>query len=777
MSRIDGPLRLREYTARDFSAIQQDLLTYIKRTRPTELNSFFEGDVAKVLIELIAYCGDMLSFSVDRVGEEAFLATCRLFESALRHANSVAYQVATANGASAVLVPVSYEKIPAEIKVASAANEVHTITLAGNPTSGTWTFTFSGETSVAIAHNASAVTVRSTLEAMAVIGEGNVTVTGDDGGPYTVTFVGDLGFTNVAASSGTATNLRRNAIQSVVLSPVPSSGVFRLTFNSGAEETGDLAYNATSSQIETAIELLPSIGAGNVSVTGSASAGFEIEFVGTLVNSPQDLFEVSTNTLDAGGPVSVLITEVQDGAAQSVASVVSVEGYDNTYNPTFKKGTIFQIGTQTWEVTDDTTIIATEVTPTEFQTAFEIPVSSGRSFEETYTSTGVSFQTFTTQNTNVIEGTLEVYVGDTETPWTRVSTLSLAAGDEQAYSVRFDSMGRAVISFGDGNTGAVPAAAQTIYVQAKSGGGAATNIGTGGIKVSLQGLATNSDDVSIAVSVPVVNIAPATGGRDRESLEEIRRNIPAYLRTVDKAITKEDYETLSSQYESDNGSVSRAAAYLETAAILYQTDGPLISESDPLHVEAGTSIVLDGRTFEFSKNFHSTHQDPMLWVNPNLVTVYVWSTGDLGFEASSEALQIDLLRYLQDRSVITTTIRILPGRQRVIDINLGVVKYFSAYTKGDVEEAIIDAARAYFISDEVHPATPFRLSDFYQKIENVEGVDHFVIQSPEGDIEVEKDEIPILGVLTFTLEQTLSNLDTFEDRDLFNDELFDDGMN
>ena len=88
---------------------------------------------------------------------------------------------------------------------AGPSNEVQTVTVTGAPTGGTFTLTWSGQTTTAIAYNATAATVRTALEGLSNIAAGDVTVTGNAGGPYTVTFVGHLGATDVAAMTATAT--------------------------------------------------------------------------------------------------------------------------------------------------------------------------------------------------------------------------------------------------------------------------------------------------------------------------------------------------------------------------------------------------------------------------------------------------------------------------------------------------------------------------------------------------------------------------------------------
>lgn len=84
----------------------------------------------------------------------------------------------------------------------TSVNEVQVVTLNGTPTGGTFTLTYSGQTTGTIAYNASAATVDAALEALSNIGVADVAVTGAAGGPWTVTFETALAATNVAEMTG-----------------------------------------------------------------------------------------------------------------------------------------------------------------------------------------------------------------------------------------------------------------------------------------------------------------------------------------------------------------------------------------------------------------------------------------------------------------------------------------------------------------------------------------------------------------------------------------------
>lgn len=88
-------------------------------------------------------------------------------------------------------------------------SEVQTVTI--DATGGTFTLTFGGQTTSAIAFDAAASAVQTALQALSTIGAGNVLVTGSAGGPYTVTFVGTLKGVNVAQLTSSAASLTGGA--------------------------------------------------------------------------------------------------------------------------------------------------------------------------------------------------------------------------------------------------------------------------------------------------------------------------------------------------------------------------------------------------------------------------------------------------------------------------------------------------------------------------------------------------------------------------------------
>ena len=62
-----------KYTSRDFNSIKKDLVEYAKRYYPESYRDFSENSFGSLMIENIAYIGDILSFYLDYQVNEGFL--------------------------------------------------------------------------------------------------------------------------------------------------------------------------------------------------------------------------------------------------------------------------------------------------------------------------------------------------------------------------------------------------------------------------------------------------------------------------------------------------------------------------------------------------------------------------------------------------------------------------------------------------------------------------------------------------------------------------------
>ena len=193
------------------------------------------------------------------------------------------------------------------ILIGSGTNEKQTVTLMGAITGGSFKLTFDGQQTGSIAYNASAATIQTELEALSNIDVGDVAVTGDDGGPWTIEFKGLLADTDVPVLEVDDSLLEATNEQQTISLASCTGGTFALGF--GGDTTDPIAYNASAATIQTELEALPSIGAGNVSVSGAGP--WVVEFIADLRGTDVDSITVDGSNLT--GVLAATITETTPG--------------------------------------------------------------------------------------------------------------------------------------------------------------------------------------------------------------------------------------------------------------------------------------------------------------------------------------------------------------------------------------------------------------------------------------------------------------------------------
>lgn len=109
---------------------------------------------------------------------------------------------------------------------AAGTDEVQTVTVTGTPTGGTYTLTFSGQTTSGIAFNAAASAVQSALEALSNIASGDVVCAGGPhpGTPITVTFGGAYDGVDVPQMTASAAGLTGGTSPAVTVSTTTPGG-------------------------------------------------------------------------------------------------------------------------------------------------------------------------------------------------------------------------------------------------------------------------------------------------------------------------------------------------------------------------------------------------------------------------------------------------------------------------------------------------------------------------------------------------------------------------
>lgn len=81
-----------KYTSREFDTIKSDLIDYIKRYYPKSYRDFNEASFGSLVIDTVAYVGDILSFYIDYQANESFLESALEYENVLRLGEQLGYK-------------------------------------------------------------------------------------------------------------------------------------------------------------------------------------------------------------------------------------------------------------------------------------------------------------------------------------------------------------------------------------------------------------------------------------------------------------------------------------------------------------------------------------------------------------------------------------------------------------------------------------------------------------------------------------------------------------
>ena len=81
-----------DYTSRDFTSIKDSLVEYAKRYYEDTYKDFNEASFGSLMLDTVAYVGDMLSFYLDFQANECFLDTALEYENVVKLARQMGYK-------------------------------------------------------------------------------------------------------------------------------------------------------------------------------------------------------------------------------------------------------------------------------------------------------------------------------------------------------------------------------------------------------------------------------------------------------------------------------------------------------------------------------------------------------------------------------------------------------------------------------------------------------------------------------------------------------------
>ncbi len=286
---------------------------------------------------------------------------------------------------------------------------------------------------------------------------------------------------------------------------------------------------------------------------------------------------------------------------------------------------------------------------------------------------------------------LTTQLGTTIESWNLQESVAFSRADQKDYSIEIDENDQASIIFGDGQLGKIPPAGSVIKATYRVGGGLAGNVGAHTIQIISKASALT------LLPAKVTNPDPANGGAERESIEDAVKRAPAVFRTLQRAVTTEDYEALALSFPG----VGKVRA------------------------------------------------KPAGW-NQVTLSVAPQGGGDV-----SDVLEADLKAFFENKRMLSQVIEV-EGVDYVaiyVTAEIGVESY---YLPADVKSRVEQAAAKLLAFENVDFGDTIYLSKYYEAIENVDGVLFVnVIEfrrgdqmapavEPTGRIELGPNEIPVI---------------------------------
>lgn len=322
-----------------------------------------------------------------------------------------------------------------------------------------------------------------------------------------------------------------------------------------------------------------------------------------------------------------------------------------------------------------------------------VSARQGIEHTDTFEATGQSFQSYQLTQKDIAEGSIAITVG--EQAFQIVPHFQESDAQSPHLVITRNAKGIITLDFGDGGRGAIPANQATIKATYLRTSGKAGNLAANTIKQ----LMSLVNDQNAPASLKVTNTVPATGGADAQDHTEARKQAPAQIQSLYKAVTATDYQALALGFP---GVAKVALVDLETCPSIHRYLVNLV-------------------------------------IAPN------------GGGPPSQALLDDLAAFLDQRKTITTEVRLFQAQYIAIPVR-GNVFYFAGQDAQAVKDRTEAALQAFFDFDAVDFSQNIHTSDIITVIDQIEGVSHGHLVQPTSDTPIGPGQLPILGPVTLTLE-------------------------
>jgi hypothetical protein len=227
-------------------------------------------------------------------------------------------------------------------------------------------------------------------------------------------------------------------------------------------------------------------------------------------------------------------------------------------------------------------------------------------------------------------------------------------------------------------------------------------------------------------SVAVENLEAATGGRDSESIEEIRQNALATFGSQNRAVTKQDYIVRAMSMPERYGSIAKV--YVSQDGEI-DNNSPASILANPKNITEFANLVesikgLSKQDIQKELVKYLTQKNTSIGEvnNPFAINMYV-----LGYDSNkkltnlNQAVKQNLKTYLGEYRMLTDGVNIMNGFIVNIGVDFEIIAY-SNYNKREVLTNCLAEIQRYFEIDNWTFNKPINISEMELILANIEGV-------------------------------------------------------
>lgn len=248
---------------------------------------------------------------------------------------------------------------------------------------------------------------------------------------------------------------------------------------------------------------------------------------------------------------------------------------------------------------------------------------------------------------------------------------------QNEYLIEYNENYNVVIIFGDNKAGKIPPKGSKIGVSYRQGGGTVGNIVTGAIETDIR---VAVEGVGYIVVAKAKNYTKGQFGYDGDTIDDIRRKLPLFLKTQNRAVTDRDYEGLAELFSSPyNGSIAKANAVLRN------------------HGCAG-----------------------------NIIDLYVLAhDGNNVLSKPNDNLKTELAQEINSKKMLTDYVCIKNGEMLLVDIDLDVT-VSSIYKRSEnaIRDKINRRMESFFSINNWHFGKPLKENDIIRTLTDIKEIEH-----------------------------------------------------